>query len=74
MDHIRRSYMRLLHASLPCIPSTTYVGHGIYDEILAHGRQIYGFFQSDVQEITAATDVVARFIAACFCHHFAYGS
>lgn len=41
--------MRLLHASLPSI---TYVGHGIYDEILAHGTQIYGFFQSDVQEIT----------------------
>lgn len=38
-----------MHASLP---STTYAGHGIYDEILAHGRQIYGFFQSDVQEIT----------------------
>lgn len=39
-------------ACMPRLPSTTYAGHGIYDEILAHGRQIYGFFQSDIQQIT----------------------
>lgn len=51
MGHLHRGpiYAFCMHASLP---STTYAGHGIYDEILAYGRQIYEFFQSDVQEIT----------------------
>lgn len=39
-------------------------------EILARGRQIYGFFQSDIQQITRDGRCTrARFIAACFCHH-----